>query len=106
MSPEIVSKREYCGKQCDIWALGILLFNMVYGRCPFRGENERDLYRRIAKGVFAFPEDVISSHPKTEDLKGLYISSSLKSLISRILVLNPAKRLTCSEILGDRWFKE
>jgi hypothetical protein len=31
---------------------------MVYGRCPFRGENERDLYRKIAKGAFNFPDEV------------------------------------------------
>ena len=50
MSPEIVTKKEYFGKAVDVWALGIIAFNMVYGRCPFRAENERELYRKIAKG--------------------------------------------------------
>ena len=57
MSPEIVTKKDYCGKQVDVWALGIILFNMLYGRCPFRAENERELYRKIAKGSFGFPDE-------------------------------------------------
>lgn len=57
MSPEIVTKKDYCGKKTDVWALGIILFNMVYGRCPFRAENERDLYKKIARGVFTFPDE-------------------------------------------------
>lgn len=47
MAPEIVSKKDYDGKAADIWALGVILFNMIYGRCPFRAETERDLYRKI-----------------------------------------------------------
>ena len=58
MAPEIVTKKDYCGKQADLWALGIILFNMLYGKCPFRAESERELYRKIAKGVFEFPDEV------------------------------------------------
>lgn len=38
MSPEIVSKEDYYGKPADIWALGILLFVMLHGYYPFKGE--------------------------------------------------------------------
>jgi serine/threonine protein kinase len=31
MSPEIVSKVEYCGKKADIWALGVLLYVLLSG---------------------------------------------------------------------------
>ena len=37
MCPEIVKKIEYFGKPADIWALGILLYVMLYGKFPFRG---------------------------------------------------------------------
>ena len=101
MAPEIVTKKDYCGKQADIWALGILLFSMVCGRCPFRAENERDLYRKIARGVFSFPDEFYS---KADEYKDLKISDKLKELIKKILVVNPDKRPTCAEILKDEWF--
>lgn len=52
MAPEIVEKKTYYGPQADIWALGILTFVLLFGRFPFRGISERDLYRRISQGKF------------------------------------------------------
>ena len=102
MAPEIVCKKEYCGKETDIWALGIILFNMVYGRCPFRGENERDLYRKISKGVFSFPDE---SYWNMDEFRGMQISPQFKALVKRILEVRPEKRPTCEQILKDEWLK-
>jgi serine/threonine protein kinase len=44
MAPEIVSKIEYAGAPADIWALGVLLYALLTGKFPFRGENNTDLY--------------------------------------------------------------
>lgn len=30
--------REYLGPQVDIWALGVLLYLLAFGRLPFEGE--------------------------------------------------------------------
>ena len=55
---------------------------MVFGRCPFRGENEKDLYRKIAKAIFYFPDEV---YGKNEEFKYMKVSSSLKNLLKKIL---------------------
>ena len=58
MCPEIVMKREYTGPPTDIWATGILLFAMLCGCFPFRGTNDKDLYKKIARGIFDFPDHI------------------------------------------------
>lgn len=40
MAPELVRKSEYDGQQVDMWALGVLLYAMLTGTFPFRGQNE------------------------------------------------------------------
>jgi serine/threonine protein kinase len=47
MSPEIVSKREYLGSAVDMWASGVLLYNMLVGVMPYKAPNERELFRKI-----------------------------------------------------------
>jgi len=40
MSPEIVLKKEYCGPPADIWALGVLLFALLFGYFPYKGKSK------------------------------------------------------------------
>lgn len=49
MAPEIVSKIEYSGPPADIWALGVLLFALLCGKFPFRGQNDKELYTNIQR---------------------------------------------------------
>merc|ERR1719299_73585 len=61
MSPEIVARKEYSGMCADIWAMGVLVYALLCGCFPFKGQNDRDLYRKIVKGVFYIPEFVSQS---------------------------------------------
>lgn len=47
MAPEIVSRVEYYGPPADIWAAGVLLFCLLNGYFPFKGQTDAELYRRI-----------------------------------------------------------
>ena len=58
MAPEIVTKKEYAGPPVDIWASGVLLWVMLCGSFPFKGPNDRELYRKITLGKFVMPEYV------------------------------------------------
>jgi len=90
MPPEIVQKRDYYGMYVDIWSCGILLYTFLCGVFPFKALSEKELYSKIAKGVFNVPT---------------WVSNEAKSLIKRILVVNPLHRPSADEILKDNWFK-
>lgn len=49
MAPEIVSKIEYSGPPADVWALGVLLYALLCGRFPFKGQSDKELYTNICK---------------------------------------------------------
>lgn len=81
-SPEVLRGDKYEGKPQDIWALGILLYTMIYKENPFYNVDE------IMEG----------------DLRVPYVVSegSLK-LIRRILVRDVQQRPTITDIAEDEW---
>ena len=89
-APEILNKSS-CGKSVDIWAIGILLFEMLTGRPPFKIDIDKlDSYSNNSK---------IWKINWTDDFPRL-----ARDLISRILVPNPEDRLNLDQILSHQWF--
>ena len=39
MAPEILEKKKY-NYSVDIWALGVLMFTMLFGNQPFKGKKQ------------------------------------------------------------------
>ena len=56
MAPEIVCKKCYFGFPVDVWALGVLLYVMLCGKFPFKGIDDKSLFKEIMKGELFFPE--------------------------------------------------
>ena len=46
MAPEIVKKAPY-DLAVDVWSCGIVLFKLLTGVFPFRGNSEKDLNKKI-----------------------------------------------------------
>ena len=55
MSPEIVLKKNYCGKANDIWSFGVLAFKLLTGVFPFAAQNTSKLHKKILSLDFQVP---------------------------------------------------
>jgi serine/threonine kinase 32 len=44
MAPELCGKKSYHGPASDMWAIGIVFYTILFGRQPFRGKTEADLF--------------------------------------------------------------
>ena len=86
--PEIY-KGEKQTKKTDVWALGILLYELFEGKAPFRGISKEFVMEEIEKFDLVFRED---------------LDQRIKKLILRILVVDPVKRVSTEEILEDEAF--
>ncbi|CAF4700375.1 unnamed protein product [Rotaria sp. Silwood1] len=98
VAPEILSNERY-DKACDIWSMGVIMYILLCGYPPFfprNGENSSyGMKNRIRTGDFQFP-----------DVEWKNISQEAKSIIQRMLIVNPANRITIDEILTSSWLTE
>lgn len=79
IAPEIITGAGH-SSAIDWWALGILLYEMLYGRTPFRGKNRQKTFANILHKDLTFP----SSIP---------VSLAGRQLIHALLNRDPASRL-------------
>ncbi|GMI64555.1 phototropin 2, NON PHOTOTROPIC HYPOCOTYL 1-LIKE [Hibiscus trionum] len=79
IAPEIITGAGH-SSAIDWWALGILLYEMLYGRTPFRGKNRQKTFSNILHKDLTFP----SSIP---------VSLAARQLINALLNRDPGSRL-------------
>ena len=87
MAPEMLRGTGH-GTEVDLWALGVLLFQLLSGKLPFEGETELELYTRIRAHVGTTRE------PKGADwlLLPSHFSEEACDLINILLDPVPAER--------------
>uniref|UniRef100_A0A131YX66 Serine/threonine-protein kinase 40 n=1 Tax=Rhipicephalus appendiculatus TaxID=34631 RepID=A0A131YX66_RHIAP len=86
ISPDVLSGKPYLGKPSDMWALGVVLFTMLYGQFPFYDSNPQELFRKIKAAEFTLPKE----SP---------LSENTRMVIHKLLVLNPKQRMRADEVL-------
>jgi serine/threonine protein kinase len=86
MAPELLRGRP-ADRRSDVWALGVLLHEMVTGRRPFTGATRYELAAAILG-------DPVAPLPRE-------VSAPLRRVVARSLMKNPADRYQCArEVAG------
>ena len=88
VSPEVIKKYPY-NEKVDIWGIGVLIFELVFGYPPFTSNFNEDRFNNIKEGKINWPKDL-------NDME-------LKDLIGKILKVNPKDRISLDEIEKHQW---
>ncbi|KAJ6805099.1 phototropin-2-like [Iris pallida] len=70
IAPEIITGAGH-SSAIDWWALGILLYEMLYGRTPFRGKNRQKTFSNILHKDLTFPSSIPVSLMGRQLMNGL-----------------------------------
>lgn len=77
---------------CDLWSVGVILYVLLCGFCPFYDECTPALFGLITSGTYTFPTPFWDN-----------ISDDAKDLVSKLLVVDPKNRFTATQALEHRW---
>lgn len=92
MAPEIIDNNPY-SQLCDVWALGIIMFFILTSHSPFTAENESKLREQIR-----------NAEVNTNSPSYISLSPEAKDCLTRMIKVNPAHRITSSELFNQAWF--
>jgi len=97
IAPEVLSAKSSghgYGKECDLWAVGVITYILLCCRPPFTGATSTswDVGQSIQKGEFSYPDYAL-------------VSEDAMQLIAGLLHTDPAKRLTAKQALKMSWIE-
>lgn len=79
--------------QADVWSLGIVTYMCASGAPPFKiGPNPKKI--------------LFGEYKPMEGKRWDGVPSELKTLIARMLTVNPVERITMKELIDDPWLNE
>lgn len=90
-APEVISGKLYAGPEVDVWSCGVILYALLCGSLPFDDESIPNLFKKIKGGIYTLPS---------------HLTPGARDLIARMLLVDPLKRITITEIRAHPWFAQ
>lgn len=90
IAPEIITKEGH-SYEVDYWSIGIILYNMIYGKCPFQKDVPDEVYKLILDGHFRLEKT---------------FSAEVNELISALLERNVEKRAKYQDVIESSFFRK
>lgn len=91
VAPEVINRKGYDGAKADIWSCGVILYVLLAGYLPFHDSNLMEMYRKIGKAEFKFPN---------------WFPHDVRRLLTKILDPNPNSRISAAKIMESSWFRK
>ena len=93
LAPEVLG-RDYT-ESSDLWSLGVVVYMMVTGECPFGGQANAEIIANIKKQAQNPPKMQAYFQKR---LLGMGVSQNATSFLLGLLTVDPEKRLTAAEV--------
>ncbi|CAD8112694.1 unnamed protein product [Paramecium sonneborni] len=92
-SPQVLSNSKYTSK-CDIWSIGMILYNVLYGYTPWSGSRIEQLLNNIEHKFLDFPKEQTS------------VSENMISFIEGCLQTDETDRMNWDDVYKHKLVKD
>ena len=92
LAPEMVSRSGH-DKSVDWWAIGVLMYEMLFGMTPFYNQNQRKLLKKIKTAKVLFPDKTKFKIEYSDEIMDLIIKLLDKDRSTRLGTNGGAKEI-------------
>ncbi|KAJ4953236.1 hypothetical protein NE237_030068 [Protea cynaroides] len=88
VAPEVLSGKDY-NEKVDIWSAGVIMYVLLSGIPPFRGDTAAEIFEAVLRGNLRFRTGIFYS-----------VSPAAKDLLRNMLSKDVSKRFSAEQVIG------
>ena len=90
MAPEVMEGREFYDNKCDLWNIGVIIYQLAFNKYPYSGITQTALIKNIKENGNKF-------FKRSKDV-------DLDNLIRSLLIYEPTKRINWNDYFNHSFF--